>query len=54
VLGRNRTFLLTMAAGSVIGTFIGGLLLGIVPSDPVARSCRHSCGFSRESLAAQV
>ena len=32
VLGRNRTFLLTMAAGSVVGTFIGGLLLGIVPS----------------------
>lgn len=32
VLGRNRTFLLTMAAGSVFGTFVGGLLLGIVPS----------------------
>ena len=32
VLGRNRTFLLTMAAGSVVGSFIGGLLLGIVPS----------------------
>lgn len=32
VLGRNRTFLLTMAAGSVVGTFLGGLLLGIVPS----------------------
>ena len=31
VLGRNRTFLLTMAAGSVVGTFIGGLLLGVVP-----------------------
>lgn len=32
VLGRNRLFLLTMAAGSVIGTFIGGRLLGLVPS----------------------
>ncbi|WP_114949101.1 sulfite exporter TauE/SafE family protein [Microvirga calopogonii] len=31
VLGRNRTFLLVMAAGSIAGTFIGGLLLGIVP-----------------------
>lgn len=32
VLGRNRTFLLVMAAGSIAGTFLGGLLLGIVPS----------------------
>lgn len=32
VLGRNRTFLLTMAAGSIVGTFIGGHLLGVVPS----------------------
>lgn len=31
VLGRNITFLLLMAAGSVVGTFIGGRLLGIVP-----------------------
>jgi uncharacterized membrane protein YfcA len=31
VLGRNRSFLLVMAAGSIVGTFIGGLLLGIVP-----------------------
>lgn len=31
VLGRNRTFLLVMAAGSVLGTFIGGRLLGLVP-----------------------
>ncbi|MDT8853464.1 sulfite exporter TauE/SafE family protein [Paracoccaceae bacterium Fryx2] len=30
-LGRNRRFVLVMAAGSVLGTFIGGLLLGIVP-----------------------
>jgi len=32
VLRRNRAFLLVMAAGSIIGTFIGGMLLGIVPS----------------------
>jgi len=31
VLGRNRVFLLVMAAGSIIGTFIGGRLLGFVP-----------------------
>ena len=31
VLGRNRTFLLVMAAGSIAGAFIGGLLLGVVP-----------------------
>ena len=31
VLGRNRAFLLTMAAGSIVGTFIGGRLLGLVP-----------------------
>jgi uncharacterized protein len=32
VLGRNRSFVLVMAVGSIIGTFIGGQLLGIVPS----------------------
>lgn len=32
VLGKNRAFLLIMAAGSIVGSFIGGLLLGIVPS----------------------
>ncbi|WP_020179932.1 sulfite exporter TauE/SafE family protein [Methylopila sp. M107] len=32
VLGRNRGFLLVMAAGSIVGTFLGGLLLGVVPS----------------------
>lgn len=31
VLGRSRGFLLVMAAGSIVGTFIGGLLLGLVP-----------------------
>lgn len=32
VLGRHRAFVLVMAAGSIVGTFIGGQLLGIVPS----------------------
>lgn len=32
VLRENWLFLLVMAAGSIIGTFIGGLLLGIVPN----------------------
>ena len=32
VLGQNWMFLLVMAAGSIVGTFIGGRLLGIVPT----------------------
>jgi uncharacterized membrane protein YfcA len=32
VLGCNKSFLLMMAAGSIVGTFIGGQLLGLVPS----------------------
>ena len=32
VLGRNRGFVLAMAAGSVAGSFAGGRLLGIVPA----------------------
>lgn len=32
VLGRNRTFFLVMAAGSIAGVFIGGQLLGVVPA----------------------
>lgn len=31
-IGRNKAFLLVMAAGSIVGTFIGGLLLGVVPN----------------------
>ncbi|MBY3082720.1 hypothetical protein HFO63_15045 [Rhizobium laguerreae] len=27
-----KTFLLVMAGGSIVGTFAGGLLLGIVPN----------------------
>ncbi|AWC20866.1 Sulfite exporter TauE/SafE [Aminobacter sp. MSH1] len=31
VLGRNQSFLLFMAMGSIVGTFTGGQLIGIVP-----------------------
>jgi uncharacterized membrane protein YfcA len=31
VIGRNKNFLLVMAAGSIVGTFIGGRLLDVVP-----------------------
>lgn len=32
ILGQSRAFVLVMALGSIVGTFIGGRLLGIVPS----------------------
>jgi uncharacterized protein len=32
VLGENRSFVLVMAAGSILGSFIGGRLLGLVPN----------------------
>lgn len=32
VLGRNRAFVVIMAAGSVVGSLVGGLMLGVVPS----------------------
>ena len=32
VLRLNRLFVVVMAAGSIVGTFIGGQLLGIVPN----------------------
>jgi len=32
VLGRNKVFVVVMAAGSIIGSFVGARLLGIVPS----------------------
>jgi uncharacterized protein len=31
-LGRNRSFVLVMAVGSIVGTYIGGHLLGLVPN----------------------
>jgi uncharacterized membrane protein YfcA len=32
VLAQNRSFVLVMAAGSIAGSFIGGRLLGLIPS----------------------
>jgi uncharacterized membrane protein YfcA len=32
VLRKNRRFVLVMAAGSIVGSFVGGRLLGMVPS----------------------
>lgn len=32
VLGQSRSFVLVMALGSIVGTFIGGRLLGVMPS----------------------
>jgi uncharacterized membrane protein YfcA len=32
VLGENRRFVLVMTAGSILGSFIGGRLLGLVPN----------------------
>jgi uncharacterized membrane protein YfcA len=32
VLGRNKLFVVVMAVGSIVGTFVGGQLLGFVPS----------------------
>ena len=32
VLRKNLLFLLVMVAGSIVGTFIGGLLLGLMPN----------------------
>ena len=31
VLAKNKTFVVVMALGSIVGTFIGGHLLGLVP-----------------------
>lgn len=32
VLGRNKAFVLMMAAGSIVGSFVGAQLLGVVPN----------------------
>lgn len=32
VVGHNKAILFVMAAGSIVGTFIGGQLLGLVPN----------------------
>jgi uncharacterized membrane protein YfcA len=47
VIGRNKLFLLMMAAGSIVGTFVGGQMLGCrtqswCPSSPSYCSCLRS------------
>ena len=37
VLGQNRRFVLVMAAGSIVGSFIGGQLLGVMPTAVLLR-----------------
>jgi uncharacterized membrane protein YfcA len=47
VLRKNWSFLLVMAAGSMIGTLIGGLMLGLVPDIRVAAvACGDVAGIS--------
>jgi uncharacterized protein len=41
VLAQNRSFVLVMAAGSIAGSFIGGRLLGLVPSALAAQLIAH-------------
>ena len=43
VLGQNRVFLLVMAAGSIVGTFIGGRLLGLCPTISCCLCWQRSC-----------
>ena len=42
VLRCNRTFVLVMAAGSVFGTYVGALLLGVVSAGVLLPRCRPS------------
>jgi putative ABC transport system substrate-binding protein len=45
VLRKNVTFMLLKAAGSILGTFLGGLLLGLVPTSillPLLAACWSS------------
>ncbi len=55
VLGRNRTFVLVMAAGSVVGSYIGGLLLGRRAGRGSGADPGGDPGhLGREALAAQM
>lgn len=42
----NRAFLLVMAAGSIIGTFVGGRLLGVVPDSILIPALAAILGLS--------
>ena len=54
VLGENRRFVLVMAAGSIVGTFIGGRLLGFVPNAVLLSACRDLGDFGNEGVAAYL
>jgi hypothetical protein len=42
-IGRNRGFVLVMITGSILGSFIGGRLLGLVPSAALLPIWRWYC-----------
>lgn len=46
VLGRNRVFIAIMAAGSLSGAFLGGMLLGVVPDGVLLPLLVILLGFS--------
>jgi len=54
VLGRNRTFLLVMAVGSIVGTFIGGRLLGLMPNGVLLPALAAILLISAWKVASQV
>ena len=55
MLGENRRFVLVMAAGSIVGSFIGGRLLGFVPNAVApSAACRHPGVVGGQGLEAQV
>ena len=55
VLARNKTFVLVMAAGSILGSLIGGQLLQFVPAHallPILAAISHR--VSGKGLAASI
>ena len=43
VLAANRTFVIVVAAGSIAGTLLGGLLLGVIPTPCSSRYSSRYC-----------
>ena|SRR5215212_88126 len=54
ILRANKGFVLAMATGSIIGTILGGLLLGAVPSRADPPAGRASPPVCDQGLASQV
>jgi hypothetical protein len=52
VLGQNAGFVLMMAAGSVVGSFVGVRLLGVVPSRAAAPAGGDLARVGGEGMAA--